>query len=190
MSFINLVMREDFISIVSDGQISLDGEVTNAYFKKFYRSPQGFVIGLTGYEKILSEIQKKFHYQPRLDFAEAEAYLLDLLDNFKHKQVAGKLINYNAVIAGFVNGIAQASSFHAEKGELSQKDYLQNALISLAPDDIDFNPNQWIKSGIQQVNGSIPQAQLISLQRAALLKVAEQSDTVNTVIFHETIQKS
>lgn len=191
MSFINLLVREDFISIVSDGQISLGSEITDAYFKKFQVSPKGFVIGLTGYEKILTEVKKKFYYQPGLDYDEARDYLLDLLLHYKDKQVGiGKVIRYNAVIAGFVNGVAQASSFHAENGAVSQQDYVKDALISLAPDDIDFNPNQWIKSGMHEVAGELPQAQLISLQRAALLKVAEQSATVNRVIFQHSIEKN
>ncbi|GBG96278.1 hypothetical protein [Lactococcus termiticola] len=191
MSYVNLLMQADFISIVSDGQISSPEGILETRFRKFEVSPAGFVVGLIGYQKIAEEIKKKFYYQPRLSYNEAKAYLEELLASYRLKQDGiGKVISYAALIGGFVDGKALATSFHVKEGHIKSHEYQGTATISLCPDNIDFNPNDIFKRLLagSSLSEASP-AQLIAFQRATLLQVAEASETVNSVIFQETIEK-
>ena len=57
MSFINIVMLPDFISVISDGQITTNELLTQSHFKKFESNPNGFVVGITGFELITNNIR-------------------------------------------------------------------------------------------------------------------------------------
>ena len=95
-------MLPDFISVISDGQITTNEVLTQSHFKKFESNPNGFVVGITGFELITNNIRKKFYYQPNLNFEEAELLLRAELEKYKSKQVNfGQHISFNAVIAGF-----------------------------------------------------------------------------------------
>lgn len=191
MSFANLVLTENFISVISDGQITENGRITQTHFKKFIVHAENFVIVVTGYQIIVQEIKKKFHYQPKLSYEEARDFLRILLEKYQEKRVnfGQNLIAYSAVIAGFTPEL-RATVFHIEKSKMTSKDYQKPALLSLLPDDIDFNPNELMSQQMSTLKGSfsLPLAQ--SLQRNALYHVAKQSQTVNQVIFQESIRKS
>lgn len=193
MSFLNLVMLPDFISIISDGQITTDQLMTQSHFKKFETSKNGFVVGITGFELITNNIRKKFYYQPNLTFFEAEILLRTELEKYKNKQVTfGKAIAFNAVIAGFEASpqkTARAISFHIENQKISEHHYENTAVLSLVPDDISFNPNQIITKNMTKFAKATAILQIQTLQRNALYKVADQSKTVNKVIFQELISQ-
>lgn len=195
MSFVNLVMTSNFISLVSDGQITKGDEITRTHFQKFIVSPQHFVVAATGYQLIIENIKKKFYYQPNLTFDEAVKFLEQELEKYKDKQVRfGKKISYNALIAGFPNHLTKQSepiaiSFHVEKQHITRKIFKKAAIISLLPDDISFNPNQMINENLIKTDFQVPLLQIQTLQRNALYKVADQSKTVNHTIFQTLIQK-
>ncbi|MFC4651588.1 hypothetical protein ACFO26_01520 [Lactococcus nasutitermitis] len=191
MSFLNVILTENFISVISDGQITEHNSITQENFQKFYVSKNHFVIGITGYEKIVRDIKKRFHYFPKLSYQEAQLLLIDELRKYRKKQNGiGKLIRFNAVIAGFTDSssVSSARTFHIEKGEISTRDYSSQAVLSLCPDDISFNPNQLIAQNISLENGKILPFQAQALQRSTLFKVAEQSNAVNKIIFQELIE--
>ncbi len=83
MSFVNLVITDSFISVISDGQVTKNNEITASHFKKFETSQNGYVIASTGYEKITNDIRKKFYYQPHLTFDDAQMLLLESIKNIK-----------------------------------------------------------------------------------------------------------
>ncbi|AYG00636.1 hypothetical protein [Lactococcus allomyrinae] len=204
MSFLNLVMTPDFISIISDGQITTDQYITQTHFKKFETSPNGFVVGITGFELITNEIRKKFYYQPKLTFDEAQLFLRDELEKYKYKQATfGQFIQFNAIIAGYPNLLAEsgssskhesstlsapeATTFHIENQSITETHYQNSAVLSLVPDDISFNPNRLIKDNLAKFSSQTFLPHLQNLQRNALYKVADESKTVNRVIFQEAI---
>lgn len=192
MSFINIVMLPDFISVISDGQITTNEVLTQSHFKKFESNPNGFVVGITGFELITNNIRKKFYYQPNLNFEEAELLLRAELEKYKSKQVNfGQHISFNAVIAGFPienPKVPKALSFHVANQNIFERYYEKSAILSLIPDDISFNPNQIITDNLNKSLNIIPTFQVQTLQRNALYKVADQSKTVNKVIFQEIIE--
>ncbi|MCL2112506.1 MAG: hypothetical protein FWH31_01000 [Streptococcaceae bacterium] len=203
MSFLNLVMTPDFISIISDGQITTDQHITQSHFKKFETSPNGFVVGITGFELITNEIRKKFYYQPKLTFGEAQLFLRDELEKYKNKQATfGQFIQFNAIIAGYPNllteplsskhesstlSVPEATTFHIENQSITETHYQNSAVLSLIPDDISFNPNRLISDNLANFSSQTLLPHLQNLQRNALYKVADESKTVNRVIFQETI---
>ena len=168
MSFLNLTLTKDFISVLSDGQITENEQAIRTHFKKFYVSPNGFLVGITGFHKISEEILVQLHYQPQLIPLEAQEF-------------------YNAVIAFFNNGQPQARTYHMEEGKLSTMDYLGSSLISFPPDDIDFDPTKLISTYLKDGQSLLPKIQL--LQRNALYRIAESSKTVNKTVFQEVIKK-
>lgn len=104
MSFVNLVITDSFISVISDGQVTKNNEITASHFKKFETSQNGYVIASTGYEKITNDIRKKFYYQPHLTFDDAQMLLLESIKKYQNKSVHfSKKVSYNAIIAGFVS---------------------------------------------------------------------------------------
>ncbi len=193
MSFVNLVMTPDFISIVSDGQITESGQITQTHFKKFIVSPQHFVVAITGFQLITENIKKKFYYQPNLSFDEAVKFLIQELEKYKDKRLhfGQTFICYNAIIAGFPTNHSTpiAMSFHIENQQLTRKVYEKSALISLLPDDIDFNPNFIISENLRYFDKNSRLFHIQSLQRNALYKVAAHSKTVNRTVFQEIIKK-
>lgn len=95
------------------------------------------------------------------------------------------------MIAGFPLAapfLPRAISFHVENQTISEQNYEKSAVLSLVPDDINFNPNQIITDNLYKINNISPVFQIQTLQRNALYKVADQSKTVNKVIFQEIIQ--
>ncbi|MDG6111054.1 hypothetical protein NF715_05980 [Lactococcus formosensis] len=188
MSFLNLALTKDFISVLSDGQITENEQAIRTYFKKFYVSPNGFLVGVTGFHKITEEILVQFHYQPHLTPLEAQGFLLSALLRYKDKRsTLTKKVAYNAVIAFFDNGQPQARTYHIEDGMLSTKDYTGSSLISFPPDDIDFDPNKLISTHLKNGQSLLPTIQL--LQRNVLYRIAENSKTVNKTVFQEVIKK-
>ncbi len=188
MSFLNLALTKDFISVLSDGQITENGQAIRTYFKKFYVSPNGYLVGITGFHKITEEILVQIHYQPHLDPVEAQEFLFNALLRYKDKRYGlTKKVAYNAVIAFFSNDQPQARTYHIEDGKLSTQDYLGSSLISFPPDDIDFDPNKLISTYLKDGQSLLPKIQL--LQRNALYRVAENSQTVNKTVFQELIKK-
>mgnify|MGYP006981392898 CR=1 FL=1 len=181
MSFLNLALTKDFISVLSDGQITENDQAIRTHFKKFYVSPNGFLVGITGFHKISEEILVQLHYQPQLMPLEAQEFLLSALLRYKDKRYGlTKKVAYNAVIAFFSNGQPQARTYHIEEGILS-------SLISFPPDDIDFDPNKLISTYLKDGQSLLPKIQL--LQRNALYRIAESSKTVNKTVFQEVIKK-
>ncbi|MFK4952524.1 hypothetical protein VNN37_07875 [Lactococcus garvieae] len=188
MSFLNLALTKDFISVLSDGQITENEQAIRTHFKKFYVSPNGFLVGITGFHKISEEILVQLHYQPQLMPLEAQEFLLSALLRYKDKRYGlTKKVAYNAVIAFFNNGQPQARTYHMEEGKLSTMDYLGSSLISFPPDDIDFDPNKLISTYLKDGHSLLPKIQL--LQRNALYRIAESSKTVNKTVFQEVIKK-
>lgn len=86
MSFLNLALTKDFISVLSDGQITENEQAIRTHFKKFYVSPNGFLVGITGFHKISEEILVQLHYQPQLMPLEAQEFLLSALLRYKDKR--------------------------------------------------------------------------------------------------------
>lgn len=188
MSFLNLALTKEFISILSDGQITENGQALRRHFKKFYVSPKGFVIGITGYHKITEEILVQIHYQPQLDPQGAQSFLTTALERYKDKRAGlAKKVAYNAVIAFYSNGVPKARTFHIEEGKLTTRDYSGSSLISFPPDDIDFDPNKIISTYLKNNQALLPKIQL--LQRNALYRIAECSQTVNKTVFQEIIKR-
>ena len=112
-------------------------------------------------------------------------------EKYKSKQVNfGQHISFNAVIAGFpieTPKVPKALSFHVANQNISERYYEKSAILSLIPDDISFNPNQIITDNLNKSLNITPTFQVQTLQRNALYKVADQSQTVNKVIFQEII---
>lgn len=195
MSFVNLVITDQFISVLSDGQVTQDSQIIESHFKKFETSPQGFVIAITGFEKITNDIRKKFYYQPQLNFDEAKALLLQELEHYAMKHLAfSGLLSFNALMAGFVStesgqkeGLAY--TFHVENGQITEKSYKKSAVLSLLPDDISFNPNLIISTHLADVPKAHLAFHIPNLQRNALYQVANASKTVNHVYFQDIIKK-
>jgi hypothetical protein len=195
MSFLNLVMTKDFISIISDGQITTDGAITKSHFKKFEVSKNKFVVGITGFELITNNLRKNFYYQPELTFEQALEFLRNELEIYKNKQLHfGKFLQFNAVIAGFTTknaltglSVSKAYSFHIANQKIHEKSYENSAIISLIPDDIQFNPNQILSENLKKFPKESQLFQAQNLQRNMLYKVSEHSKTVNTTVFQEII---
>ena len=160
-------MLPDFISIISDGQITTNKVLTQSHFKKFESNPNGFVVGITGFELITNNIRKKFYYQPNLNFEEAELLLRAELEKYKSKQVNfGQHISFNAVIAGFPienPKVPKALSFHVANQNISERYYEKSAILSLIPDDISFNPNQIITDNLNKSLNITPTFQVQTL---------------------------
>lgn len=196
MSYLNLVMMPDFISVISDGQITTADNMTQSHFKKFETSPAGFVVGITGFEQITNRIRKKFFYQPNLTFNQAKELLQNELDHLKTKQINfGQDLCFNALLAGFPQSLTgpsepEAISFHIAQQSIQTKTYHKAAVLSLLPDDIDFNPNKIITENLPKHSHASLSLQVQILQRNALYKVAETSATVNKVVFQELIRPS
>lgn len=188
MSFLNLVLTKNFISIVSDGQITENNRAIKNHFKKFYVSPNGFLVGITGFHKITEEVIVQFYYQAELNPQEAQEFLTSALKRYKDKRIGfNKKVAYNAVFACFNDGQPQARTYHIENGLLTTKDYHGASLISFPPDDIDFDPNKFIRTHLNNGLSLLPKIQL--LQRNTLYRVADSSKTVNKTVFQDIIKK-
>ena len=188
--FVNLVITSDFLSIISDGQITTAGQISKTHFKKYEVSPQGYVIAATGFEQITNEIRKKIYYQSQLSLPQAHDLLVEVLESYKTKQqLFHGHIRYNALLAGFVGPDKQPQvySFHIENQQITERLYTEATVLSLLPDDISFNPNAMIKQNLAKFPKKMPLLQVQSLQRNALYQVARVSKTVNTTVFQDFI---
>jgi hypothetical protein len=187
MSFVNVVLTDDFISVISDGQVTKNGVKIRDDLKKFYVHPCNYVVALTGYEQVLKDVFSELAHQPLLTFGGARCFVAKVLEKYQDvKDEFGEKVSSKLVIAGFDSKKARATAF--EIGEnISKTDYYSPTSISLNPPDIDFEPNKKITNGIVSINGKFELRQVQSVQISAVVEVAQKSKSVNNKIFKEVL---
>lgn len=175
-------MTDEFVSVICDGQITKNEQILQTHFKKMI-GLQDFIVAVTGPQLIIENILGKFHFRSNLKFDDASNFLTEILKRYQNQH------SCNVLMAGFdETGNSHALTFHVENGEISLKTYDKSAVLSLLPDDSDFNPNPIILSNLtKNTENLIFHAQ--HLQRNALYHVAKKSKTVNTIYFQEIIKK-
>jgi hypothetical protein len=62
VSFVSIIAQESFITVVSDGQVTLDGEILESHYKKFKRISKDQFIAYTGSKEICEELIKHLVY--------------------------------------------------------------------------------------------------------------------------------
>jgi hypothetical protein len=189
MSYVNMAVNEDFISIISDGQVTKDDKVNviKDDFKKIFKS-QNFVVGITGnYDtavELFSELERSFY-----NFNAAVGIVVAIMNKYHGKRDEyGVVIKNHICIAGYPKGKLKAIVFHDTPGETYFKSVQSPLDVSLDPEDIDFDPGQFFKKNvILKENGAFILENIQNAQKLTLLKVAAQSKTVNNHIFQEVL---
>ncbi|WP_419154644.1 hypothetical protein [Weissella bombi] len=182
MSYVNVYLGGDFISVVSDTQITRpDGTILQEEMKKFLVTDQKVLIATAGNADVAKIMFDFFKKNQGLQFhdvvAEVDRFLGEI-PVFKDFTISQRVI-----VAGFEKGIVKATSLGMKINQKSEKvNYESGSIIDLIPEDYNFNIGDYSK----RLKTFTPKG-IVDLQKKALLKVSRHSKQVNDTICEEVI---
>lgn len=184
MSYVNVYLGGNVISVVSDTQITnSDGTVSREEMKKFLVTDQKVLIATTGNADV-AKIMFEFFDHQELNFSEVVTKVTDFFDEIHDvKDNEGGKILQRVIVAGFENGMARATSLGLGMNQNSNKtNYESGTIIHLTPKDYNFNIYEYSKR-----LKSYKLNDVVALQKKALLRVSRHSKQVNDTIDEDLI---
>lgn len=193
MSYVNVFLGHNFISVISDGQVTAsDGSKENNRFKKFIVTNSKVVVAATGSHAlalVLFDIIKKQYNESTYD--QINDFILKMFQENKGlTNVENKLVDMQIIVAGLEgNGsIAKAYQFLQSEGKFDELNYKSSAVVSMNPPDLESTFDHLYHDVNYIVNGRLSVSMVKKRQKLVLSKVASKSDSVNTVVFQEVIR--
>lgn len=193
MSYVNVFLGHNFISVISDGQVTAsDGSKENNRFKKFIVTNSKVVVAATGSHGlalVLFDIIKKQYNESTYD--QINDFILKMFQENKGlTNVENKLVDMQIIVAGLEgNGsIAKAYQFLQSEGKFDELNYKSSAVVSMNPPDLESTFDHLYHDVNYIVNGRLSVSMVKKRQKLVLSKVASKSDSVNTVVFQEVIR--
>ena len=193
MSYVNVFLGPDFVSVISDGKVTAsDGSTENDRFKKFIVTKSKVVVAATGSHGlalVLFDIIKKQHNESTYDQIN-DFILKTFQENKGLKNVENNLIDMQIIAAGFEPGgtLATAYQFLQSEDIFNKVNYNSNAVVSMNPPDLESTFDYLYQDVNYIVNGKFSVNMVKKRQRLVLSKVANNSDSVNTTVFQEVIR--
>ncbi|WP_278363633.1 hypothetical protein [Leuconostoc lactis] len=193
MSYVNVFLGHNFISVISDGQVTAsDGSKENNRFKKFIVTNSKVVVAATGSHGlalVLFDIIKKQYNESTYD--QINDFILKMFQENKGlTNVENKLVDMQIIVAGLEgNGsTAKAYQFLQSEGKFDELNYKSSAVVSMNPPDLESTFDHLYHDVNYIVNGRLSVSMVKKRQKLVLSKVASKSDSVNTVVFQEVIR--
>lgn len=198
MSFVSVFITKEFASVMSDGQVTGDNkESIQDDYKKIIKV-NNFLIGFTGNGTAPIELIKTAIKETSEIMGQAvlnKDFLLMLIRECLNKYEEHTDVKTNVVLVGFNEGIPVASTItlehseiHEEKVELRGNIY---RLITLCPFDYRLEDGSEGVEFMEKVNAlgenKLTLDRVIEIQREVNDFVADNSDTVNKVVFSEFV---
>lgn len=193
MSYVNVFLGPDFISVISDGKVTAsNGSTEDNRFKKFIVTNSKVVVAATGSHGlalVLFDIIKKQYDESTYDQIN-DFILKTFQENKGLTNVENNLIDMQIIVAGLENNrtVARAYQFLQSEGKFDELNYNSNAVVSMNPPDLELTFDYLYQDVNYIVNGRLSVNMVKKRQRLVLSKVANESDTVNTTVFQEVIR--
>lgn len=193
MSYVNVFLGPDFISVISDGKVTAsNGSTEDNRFKKFIVTNSKVVVAATGSHGlalVLFDIIKKQYDESTYDQIN-DFILKTFQENKGLTNVENNLIDMQIIVAGLENNrtVARAYQFLQSEGKFDELNYNSNAVVSMNPPDLESTFDYLYQDVNYIVNGRLSVNMVKKRQRLVLSKVASKSDSVNTVVFQEVIR--
>ncbi|MCS8594613.1 hypothetical protein EFE27_01220 [Leuconostoc citreum] len=193
MSYVNVFLGPDFISVISDGKVTAsNGSTEDNRFKKFIVTNSKVVVAATGSHGlalVLFEIIKKQYNESTYDQIN-DFILKTFQENKGLTNVENNLIDMQIIVAGLGNNgsIAKAYQFLQSEGKFDELNYKSNAVISMNPPDLESTFDYLYQNVNYIVNSKFSVNMVKKRQKLVLSKVANKSDSVNSVVFQEVIR--
>lgn len=193
MSYVNVFLGPDFISVISDGQVTDNsGTVKNHRFKKFVVTRSKVVVSMTGSHG-LAEILLKTVKQNLDDnnYDEINAFVSDTLQSHVGlKNVDGNLVDSQIIVAGFLGGGTQAVGyrFMQSLNDFSKTYHQAVGVVSMNPLGSAYNFEDLYQTANYISEGKINIKKVQNRQKFVLSKVAENSNMVNNFVFQELVK--
>lgn len=193
MSYVNVFLGPDFISVISDGKVTTsNGSTEDNRFKKFIVTNSKVVVAATGSHGlalVLFEIIKKQYNESTYDQIN-DFILKTFQENKGLTNVENNLIDMRIIVAGLGNNgsIAKAHQFLQSEGKFDELNYKSSAVISMNPPDLESTFDYLYQNVNYIVNSKFSVNMVKKRQKLVLSKVANKSDSVNSVVFQEVIR--
>lgn len=193
MSYVNVFLGHDFISVISDGQVTAsDGSKENNRFKKFIVTNSKVVVAATGNHGLalaLFDIIKKQYNEST--YGQINDFILKTFrENRGLTDVENNLIDMQIIVAGLESNraVGRGYQFLQSEGKFGELNYASTAAISMNPPDLESTFDHLYHDVNYIVNGRLSVSMVKKRQKLVLSKVASKSDSVNTVVFQEVIR--
>ncbi len=193
MSYVNVFLGPDFISVISDGKVTAsNGSTEDNRFKKFIVTNSKVVVAATGSHGlalVLFDIIKKQYDESTYDQIN-DFILKTFQENKGLTNVENKLVDMQIIVAGLEsNGsIAKAYQFLQSEGKFDELNYKSSAVVSMNPPDLEPTFDYLYQNVNYIVNSKFSVNMVKKRQKLVLSKVANKSDSVNSVVFQEVIR--
>lgn len=191
MSFVSVIAREDFITVVSDGQVTRDSEVIQNSYKKFTKISNKQFVAYTGIKEICEALVNEIEYKGN-ELHDLNHIAMELNEKIK-------VFPYDTLTVMFiVGGIDETGNieFHTLNNDPSEK------LRSFYPvnDDLNYGflSNGKLEGKINltvnliehfKTTGFNTPNKCIRAQKLLNSDVEKIDETVNNVTFDLTIKK-
>lgn len=193
MSYVNVFLGPDFISVISDGKVTAsNGSTEDNRFKKFIVTNSKVVVAATGSHGlalVLFDIIKKQYDESTYDQIN-DFILKTFQENKGLTNVENNLIDMQIIVAGLENNgtVARAYQFLQSEGKFDELNYKSSAVVSMNPPDLESTFDYLYQNVNYIVNSKFSVNMVKKRQKLVLSKVANKSDSVNSVVFQEVIR--
>lgn len=185
MSYVNVVLGSNFVSVVSDTQITKsDGTVSEKEMKKFLVTDQKVLIATGGNADVAKILFDFFEEHQGLQFSAVIMQVAAILEQFQGvTDEDGGKISQKVIVAGFEDGTCTATVFEADSyQDLKATNYGPGNVIHVTPEDYSFDHGEYF--GRLRTDKL---SDVVAQQVKALLRVSRHSQQVNNTINKEVI---
>ena len=191
MSFLNFIITDDFISVICDGQLSIQDVAVENNYKKFTVYQNKYIFASTGHNTPWEHAQKEIEKNNNLNFDEIKKIIQRTANLFKGGQtnMTKEKAEFSLFLSAFHESRAQVFQIYVNGNNLLEETFYAPRSVVSNPHDINFDAGNIIGENIKVINGRYMLSNVISSQKKALNYVANASNTVNHVVFHKVIRK-
>lgn len=191
MSFVNFIVLDGFISVVSDGQIT-DGDTRMSIsenYKKFFIHHNNFIVAANGHYDTCNNYLNLFRTLPDIEFEES----IDITKHFAQvnrnvKTDNEELIGLSLAVAGFSKNKATIRTIKLTNGDIFEKETPSPSTTSFVPSDGNIGIDQIIVNELNKISLSDID-KILAIQKNALYIISNISDSVNKTAFEGFICK-
>lgn len=193
MSYVNVFLGPDFISAISDGQVTdNDGTVKDYHFKKFVVTRSKVIVAITGSKDLAEMILKTIKQSlDNSNYDEVNAFIDNTLQiNAGLKNIEGNLVDSQLIVAGFREGGTQAVGyrFMQSSNDFSKTYHRDVEVVSMTPSDNTYNFEDLYQNTNYISGDKINIKKVQNRQKFVLSKVAQHSNMVNDFPFQEVVK--
>ena len=185
MSYVNVFLGNNFVSVVSDTQVTeSDGTISPKEMKKFLTTDQNVLIATAGNADVAEIIFNFFKEHQGLQFRAVRMQLAAMLEQIHGvTDIECGKISQKVIVAGFENGTCSATSFAIDSFRAPQvSNYGPGNVIHLTTEDYSFDISKFFDR-----LKSDKLSDVVALQKKELLKVSRHSKQVNNTINEEVV---